>query len=204
MKAPILVLAALGIIGFLPAHAQFQPKIQLELGYFHSWHQSPTVERSAWIQVPSSWQDGQSFPGQSEHSHRFRDTTWTYRFNSHHPIFTTRVTLHEGAGGKSQVQLIQALMLNSWHQLSFMLGGEWAYQHSEKWTSGLQLGMLSGYQGIHELTGAWLHPIDGAEGGVILGGNYTLTYTMTPHWLGRFYFNHAIAGLGLMYRVGGN
>lgn len=204
MKARYYLFSAWAALVSLEAWGQFQPKIQIEMGYFHSWHQDPTVERSAWIQVPSTWQDGQSFPGQSEHSHRFRDTTWSYRFNSHHPVFTSRITLYEGPGRKSEVQLIQALMMNSWHQLSFMLGGEWAYHHSEKWISGIQVGMLSGYQGIHELTGAWLHPIDGVEGGVILGGNYTLTYAIRPQWLGRFYFNHAIAGLGLMYRVGGN
>ena len=204
MKARILLFAAVFVAASFPSWGQFQPKIQLELGYFQSWHSHPTVERSAWIEVPGTWQNGQSFPGQSEHSHRFRDTTWTYRFNSRHPIFTSRITLYEGPGGQSEVQLIQALMANSWHQLSFILGGEWAYHHSEKWTSGLQIGMLSGYQGINEITGAWLHPIDGSEGGVILGGNYTLTYAITPNWLGRFYFNHAIAGLGLMYRVGGN
>ena len=183
-------------------HGQWTPKVSFELGYFHSWHTAPTIERHAWIEVPGTWQSGRDFAGNSEHSYRFRDTVWNYRFNSHHPIFTTRMTLYEAPQVKAKVQLIQAVMLNSWHQLSFMLGGEWMYAHNARWTSGVQVGMLSGYQGIQELTGAWLHPIDGAEGGVILGGNYTITYDITEEWLARFYFNHAIAGLGVMYRIG--
>lgn len=174
-----------------------QAQVTMEFGYFHTFHTQPPVELQDWIEVPNSWQDGSLFPGNSEHSHRFRDTTWLYHFNAKHPLLTVQVPLWQG--DKSKWVLHEAMMLNSWGELSFMLGGEWSYKHNDRLESAIQVGFLTGYGAINDLEGAIIKPIMGGD--VIFGPNYTLTYFLGDHWRTRLYLNHAIIGIGLHYQI---
>lgn len=192
MKRTLLAIILASIS--LPAlHAQ----VTMEFGYFHTFHLQPPAELHDWIEVPSSWQSGTQFPGDSEHSHRFRDTTWLYHFNSSHPLINVQVPLWQG--DKAKWVLHEAMMINSWGELSFMFGGEWSYKHNDRLESALQLGFLTGYGMLNELEGASIKPIMGGD--VIFGPNYTLTYTLGDHWRTRLYLNHALLGLGLHYQI---
>ena len=175
------------------------PRIELELGYLRTWHADDAITRSDWIQVPGTWRDPANFPGQSQYAFTFRDTTWAYRFNHNHPMFTTRIRLGAKPYARWQFCLIQSAMWNSWHQLSFMLGGELSYTPNPTWRLGLQAGGLSGYHLVHTLERPALLSVDGPEGGVFAGANLTVDYRINPHWRVRLAGNHLIAGLGLYY-----
>jgi hypothetical protein len=175
------------------------PRIELELGYLRTWHADDAITRSDWIQVPGTWRDPANFPGQSQYAFTFRDTSWTYRFNHNHPMFTTRIRLGAKPYARWQFCLIQSAMWNSWHQLSFMLGGELSYTPNPTWRLGLQAGGLSGYHLVHTLERPALLSVDGPEGGVFAGANLTVDYRINPHWRVRLAGNHLIAGLGLFY-----
>ena len=175
------------------------PRIELELGYLRTWHADDAITRSDWIQVPGTWRDPANFPGQSQYAFTFRDTTWAYRFNHNHPMFTTRIRLGAKPYARWQFCLIQSAMWNSWHQLSFMLGGELSYTPNPTWRLGLQAGGLSGYHLVHTLERPALLSVDGPEGGVFAGANLTVDYRINPHWRVRLAGNHLIAGLGLFY-----
>jgi len=123
MKPRILALVLAFWASALELSAQ-TPRIQFELGFLRTWHADDAVTRRDWIQVPGTWRDPATLPGQSQYAFTFRDTTWAYRFNHNHPMFTTRIRLGAKPDARWQCYLIQSAMWNSWHQLSFMLGGE--------------------------------------------------------------------------------
>lgn len=198
MKTILYAFACLLTLGVLQLSAQ-TPRIELELGYLRTWHADDAVTRREWIQVPGTWRDPSAFPGQSQYAFTFRDTAWAYRFNHNHPMFTTRIRLGAKPDARWQFFLIQSAMWNSWHQLSFMLGGEASYQPNAAWRFGLQAGGLSGYHLVHRLQNSALLSVDGPEGGVFAGANLTVDYRINPHWRVRLAGNHLIAGLGLYY-----
>ena len=198
MKTILYALAGLLTLGVPQLSAQ-TPRIELELGYLRTWHADDAVTRREWIQVPGTWRDPSAFPGQSQYAFTFRDTAWAYRFNHNHPMFTTRIRLGAKPDARWQFFLIQSAMWNSWHQLSFMLGGEASYQPNAAWRFGLQAGGLSGYHLVHRLQNSALLSVDGPEGGVFAGANLTVDYRINPHWRLRLAGNHLIAGLGLYY-----
>ncbi|MGA0109031.1 MAG: hypothetical protein ACO3HG_01080 [Schleiferiaceae bacterium] len=198
MKTILCALAGLCTLGVPQLSAQ-TPRIELELGYLRTWHADDAVTRREWIQVPGTWRDPSAFPGQSQYAFTFRDTAWAYRFNHNHPMFTTRIRLGAKPDARWQFFLIQSAMWNSWHQLSFMLGGEASYQPNAAWRFGLQAGGLSGYHLVHRLQNSALLSVDGPEGGVFAGANLTVDYRINPHWRVRLAGNHLIAGLGLYY-----
>ena len=198
MKTILYAFACLLTLGVPQLSAQ-TPRIELELGYLRTWHADDAVTRREWIQVPGTWRDPSAFPGQSQYAFTFRDTAWAYRFNHNHPMFTTRIRLGAKPDARWQFFLIQSAMWNSWHQLSFMLGGEASYQPNAAWRFGLQAGGLSGYHLVHRLQNSALLSVDGPEGGVFAGANLTVDYRINPHWRVRFAGNHLIAGLGLYY-----
>lgn len=198
MKTILCALAGLLTLGVPQLSAQ-TPRIELELGYLRTWHADDAVTRREWIQVPGTWRDPSAFPGQSQYAFTFRDTAWAYRFNHNHPMFTTRIRLGAKPDARWQFFLIQSAMWNSWHQLSFMLGGEASYQPNAAWRFGLQAGALSGYHLVHRLQNSALLSVDGPEGGVFAGANLTVDYRINPHWRVRLAGNHLIAGLGLYY-----
>ena len=198
MKTILYALAGLLTLGVPQLSAQ-TPRIELELGYLRTWHDDDAVTRREWIQVPGTWRDPSAFPGQSQYAFTFRDTAWAYRFNHNHPMFTTRIRLGAKPDAHWQFFLIQSAMWNSWHQLSFMLGGEASYQPNAAWRFGLQAGGLSGYHLVHRLQNSALLSVDGPEGGVFAGANLTVDYRINPHWRVRLAGNHLIAGLGLYY-----
>ncbi|MGA0818878.1 MAG: hypothetical protein ACO31C_07880 [Schleiferiaceae bacterium] len=198
MKTILCALAGLLTLGVPQLSAQ-TPRIELELGYLRTWHADDAVTRREWIQVPGTWRDPSAFPGQSQYAFTFRDTAWAYRFNHNHPMFTTRIRLGAKPDARWQFFLIQSAMWNSWHQLSFMLGGEASYQPNAAWRFGLQAGGLSGYHLVHRLQNSALLSVDGPEGGVFAGANLTVDYRINPHWRVRLAGNHLIAGLGLYY-----
>lgn len=196
----LLLTAIIGIfLGCCPQLSAQTPRVEFELGYLRSWHADDEVTRRDWIQVPGTWRDPNSLEGQSQYAFTFRDTAWTYRFNHHHPMFTTRIRLGSRPEARWQFFLVQSAMRNSWHQLSFMLGGEASYRPNERWRFALQAGGLSGYHLVHSLQNSSLLSVDGPEGGVFAGANLTADYQITPHWRARFAGNHLIAGLGLYY-----
>jgi hypothetical protein len=198
MKTILCALAGLLTLGVPQLSAQ-TPRIEWELGYLRTWHADNAVTRREWIQVPGTWRDPSAFPGQSQYAFTFRDTAWAYRFNHNHPMFTTRIRLGAKPDARWQFFLIQSAMWNSWHQLSFMLGGEASYQPNAAWRFGLQAGGLSGYHLVHRLQNSALLSVDGPEGGVFAGANLTVDYRINPHWRVRLAGNHLIAGLGLYY-----
>ncbi|MFZ9732921.1 MAG: hypothetical protein ACO3BA_06090 [Schleiferiaceae bacterium] len=198
MKTILYAFACLLTLGVPQLSAQ-TPRIELELGYLRTWHADDAVTRREWIQVPGTWRDPSAFPGQSQYAFTFRDTAWAYRFNHNHPMFTTRIRLGAKPDARWQFFLIQSAMWNSWHQLSFMLGGEASYQPNAAWRFGLQAGGLSGYHLVHRLQNSALLSVDGPEGGVFAGANLTVDYRINPHWRVRLAGNHLIAGLGLYY-----
>jgi hypothetical protein len=198
MKTILYAFAGLLTLGVPQLSAQ-TPRIELELGYLRTWHADDAVTRREWIQVPGTWRDPSAFPGQSQYAFTFRDTAWAYRFNHNHPMFTTRIRLGAKPDARWQFFLIQSAMWNSWHQLSFMLGGEASYQPNAAWRFGLQAGGLSGYHLVHRLQNSALLSVDGPEGGVFAGANLTVDYRINPHWRVRLAGNHLIAGLGLYY-----
>lgn len=175
------------------------PRIEFELGYLRTWHADDAVTRRDWIQVPGTWRDPSSLPGQSQYAFTFRDTAWTYRFNHNHPMFATRIRLGSRPEARWQFFLIQSAMWNSWRQLSFMLGAETSYQPNDRWRFALQAGGLSGYHLVHSLQNSALLSVDGPDGGVFAGANLTADYQITKHWRARLAGNHLIAGLGLYY-----
>ncbi len=198
MKLRILALVLTFWASALGLAAQ-TPRIQFELGFLRTWHADDVVTRRDWIQVPGTWRDPATLPGQSQYAFTFRDTTWAYRFNHNHPMFTTRIRLGAKPDARWQFYLIQSAMWNSWHQLSFMLGGELSYAPNPTWRLGLQAGGLSGYHLVHTLERPALLSVDGPDGGVFAGANLTLDYRITPRWRLRLAGNHLIAGLGLFY-----
>ena len=198
MKPRILALGLAFWASALELSAQ-TPRIQVELGFLRTWHADDVVTRRDWIQVPGTWRDPATLPGQSQYAFTFRDTTWAYRFNHNHPMFTTRIRLGAKPDARWQCYLIQSAMWNSWHQLSFMLGGELSYAPNPTWRLGLQAGGLSGYHLVHTLERPALLSVDGPDGGVFAGANLTLDYRINPHWRLRVAGNHLIAGLGLFY-----
>jgi hypothetical protein len=211
MKAITALLIGGLLCGISPLRSQAQngspkpqaktpvPRIELELGYLRTWHADDAITRSNWIQVPGTWRDPANFPGQSQYAFTFRDTSWTYRFNHNHPMLTTRIRLGRNPQRHWNFFVLQSAMINSWHQLSFMLGAEASYQPNERWCFALQAGGLSGYHLVHSLNRPALLAVDGPEGGVFAGANLTLDYRIDPHWRIRLAGNHLIAGLGLYY-----
>ncbi len=211
MKAIAALLIGGLLCGISPLRSQTQtgnprpqskthvPRIELELGYLRTWHPDDAITRSDWIQVPGTWRDPADFPGQSQYAFTFRDTSWTYRFNHNHPMLTTRIRLGRNPQRHWNFFILQSAMINSWHQLSFMLGAEASYQPNERWRFALQAGGLSGYHLVHQLQNASLLSLDGPEGGVFGGANLTLDYRIDPHWRIRLAGNHLIAGLGFYY-----
>ncbi len=175
------------------------PMVQLELGYLRSWHAESYITRKDWIQVPQTWQDPRNFPGSSQYAFTFRDTSWKYSFNHHHPMFTSRIRLTSNPDARWQFFFMQCAMWNSWHQLSFMLGAESSYRFNPKMRAALQIGALSGYHLLHTLERGSLMSIDGPEGGVFAGANLTVDYELNRNWRMRLAGNHAIIGLGLFY-----
>ena len=175
------------------------PRIEFELGYLRTWHADDVVTSRDWIQVPGTWRDPSTLPGQSQFAFTFRDTAWAYRFNHNHPMFATRIRLGTRPDSPWQFFLIQSAMCNSWHQLSFMLGAEASYRPNDRWRFALQAGGLSGYHLVHTLQNSALLAVDGPDGGVFAGANLTADYQITKHWRARLAGNHLIAGLGLYY-----
>lgn len=175
------------------------PRIELELGYLRTWHADDAITRSDWIPVPGTWRDPANFPGQSQYAFTFRDTSWSYRFNHNHPMLTTRIRLGSNPQSPWNFFVLQSVMINSWYQLSFMLGAEASYRPNDRWRFALQAGGLSGYHLVHQLQNSALLAVDGPDGGVFAGANLTADYQITKHWRARLAGNHLIAGLGLYY-----
>lgn len=198
MKSFLPAIFAALTLGTLQLSAQ-TPRFEFELGYLRTWHADDVVTRRDWIQVPGTWRDPSTLPGQSQYAFTFRDTAWAYRFNHNHPMFTTRVRLGSQPDAKWQFFLVQSAMWNSWHQLSFMLGAEASFCPNDRWRFGLQAGGLSGYHLVHSLQNSALLAVDGPDGGVFAGANLTVDYQINPHLRLRAAGNHLIAGLGLFY-----
>lgn len=198
MKWHFVALAAL-FFGSLPPILAQTPRTEFELGYLRTWHADDVVTRRDWIQVPGTWRDPGTLPGQSQYAFTFRDTAWAYRFNHHHPMFATRIRLGARPDARWQFFVIQSAMWNSWHQLSFMLGAEASFCPADRWRFALQAGGLSGYHLVHRLQNSALLSVDGPDGGVFAGANLTADYQITKHWRARLAGNHLIAGLGLYY-----
>jgi hypothetical protein len=189
-------------LAFAPVTTQLSaqtPRLEFELGYLRTWHADDYVTLRDWIQVPGTWRDPSTLSGQSQYAFTFRDTTWAYRFNHHHPMFATRIRLGSRPDASWQFYLIQSAMWNSWHQLSFMLGAEASYRPNDRWRIALQAGGLSGYHLVHSLQNSSLLSVDGPEGGVFAGANLSIDYQIGTHWRARITGNHLIAGLGLYY-----
>lgn len=199
MKTVVRCTTALALALAGTAFSQPVPRLELELGYLRSWHADPSITRRSWIKVPETWADPQNFPGQSNYAHTFRDTVWEYRFNHHHPMFASRIRIGNRPDARWQFHVVQAAMRNSWHQLSFMLGGEASYRPNTHWRLALQAGGLSGYHLVHTLRKSSLLSVDGPEGGVFAGGNITVDYVPSSHWRIRLMGNHLTAGIGLFY-----
>lgn len=168
----------------------------VELGYFHSQHVMDEAILTDWIVVPNTWEPGQQFPGNSLHSHRFRDTTWTYRFNNAHPFVSVSTRLLQR--DHFSLNLHQVAMYNSWRTLSFMFGLETAWQIRPKWHLEFQVGALSGYGQLRYLRSAPIRQIGNSD--VIVGVNASLTYELHPDWRLRFYGNEALLGMGISRR----
>ena len=94
---------------------------------------------------------------------------------------------------------LQSITINSWRQLSFMWGAEFIYRPVDWMQFALQGGFISGYHAVTDLQNPTLLPIEGQEGGVLLGANATADFLFSERWKVRLSYNPLVTGLGLAY-----
>ena len=170
---------------------QESPRFRAELGYLYAFHDDLGITKKDWIRVPGTWSDPYAFT--------FRDTSWYYPFNHHLPSINTRYRLSSNSINTLEVAFLQSITINSWRQLSFMWGAEFIYRPVDWMQLALQGGFISGYHAVTDLQNPTLLPIEGEEGGVLLGANATADFILSERWKVRLSYNPLVTGLGLAY-----
>ena len=80
-----------------------------------------------------------------------------------------------------------------------MWGAEFVYRPVDWMQLALQGGFISGYHAVTDLQNPTLLPIEGEEGGVLLGANATADFLLSDYWKIRLSYNPLVTGLGLAY-----
>ena len=179
--------------------AQESPRFRAELGYLYAFHEDLGITKKDWLLVPGTWSDPANYNGQSQYAFTFRDTSWYYAFNHHLPFINTRYRLSTNSTNSFEIAFLQSIIINSWRQLSFMWGAEFIYRPVDWMQLALQGGFISGYHAVTDLQNPTLLPIEGEEGGVLLGANATADVLLSEHWKIRLSDNPLVTGLGLEY-----
>ena len=181
--------------------AQESPRFRGELGYLYAFHEDLGITKKDWLLIPGTWSDPANYNGQSQYAFTFRDTSWYYAFNHHLPFINTRYRLSSNSSKSLEVAFLQSITINSWRQLSFMWGAEFIYRPVDWMQFALQGGFISGYHAVTDLQNPTLLPIEGQEGGVLLGANATADFLFSERWKVRLSYNPLVTGLGLAYDV---
>ncbi|MEY2963095.1 MAG: hypothetical protein RL754_356 [Bacteroidota bacterium] len=189
----VLVLVSIGM------RAQKRGDVSIELGYMRAIHDDQGVNLRDWIRVDGTWSDPTQYVGQSTYAFTFRDTTYYYGFNHDLPVLTTRVILSGSEEKGLEINLLQSLMLNSWHQLSFMLGSEFVYRPVDAVAMRVQAGLISGYHMVNRLEDPTLGPLEGRNGNTLLGANATLDWELGRGFKARLSYNPLVTALGVFY-----
>lgn len=179
--------------------AQESPRFRGELGYLYAFHEDLGITKKDWLLVPGTWSDPANYNGQSQYAFTFRDTSWYYTFNHHLPFINTRYRLSTNSTNSFEIAFLQSITINSWRQLSFMWGAEFIYSPVDWMQLALQGGFISGYHAVTDLQNPTLLPIEGEEGGVLLGANATADFILSERWKIRLSYNPLVTGLGLAY-----
>lgn len=181
--------------------AQESPRFRAELGYLYAFHEDLGITKKDWLLVPGTWSDPANYNGQSQYAFTFRDTSWYYTFNHHLPFINTRYRLSTNSTNSFEIAFLQSITINSWRQLSFMWGAEFIYRPVDWMQLALQGGFISGYHAVTDLQNPTLLPIEGEEGGVLLGANATADLILSERWKVRLSYNPLVTGLGLAYDI---
>ena len=181
--------------------AQESPRFRGELGYLYAFHEDLGITKKDWLLVPGTWSDPANYNGQSQYAFTFRDTSWYYAFNHHLPFINTRYRLSTNSTNSFEIAFLQSITINSWRQLSFMWGAEFIYRPVDWMQLALQGGFISGYHAVTDLQNPTLLPIEGEEGGVLLGANATADLILSERWKVRLSYNPLVTGLGLAYDI---
>jgi hypothetical protein len=181
--------------------AQESPRFRGELGYLYAFHEDLGITKKDWLLVPGTWSDPANYDGQSQYAFTFRDTSWYYTFNHHLPFINTRYRLSTNSTNSFEIAFLQSITINSWRQLSFMWGAEFIYRPVDWMQLALQGGFISGYHAVTDLQNPTLLPIEGEEGGVLLGANATADLILSERWKVRLSYNPLVTGLGLAYDI---
>ena len=181
--------------------AQESPRFRGELGYLYAFHEDLGITKKDWLLVPGTWSDPANYNGQSQYAFTFRDTSWYYTFNHHLPFINTRYRLSTNSTNSFEIAFLQSITINSWRQLSFMWGAEFIYRPVDWMQLALQGGFISGYHAVTDLQNPTLLPIEGEEGGVLLGANATADLILSERWKVRLSYNPLVTGLGLAYDI---
>lgn len=181
--------------------AQESPRFRAELGYLYAFHEDLGITKKDWLLVPGTWSDPANYNGQSQYAFTFRDTSWYYAFNHHLPFINTRYRLSTNSTNSFEIAFLQSITINSWRQLSFMWGAEFIYRPVDWMQLALQGGFISGYHAVTDLQNPTLLPIEGEEGGVLLGANATADLILSERWKVRLSYNPLVTGLGLAYDI---
>ena len=181
--------------------AQESPRFRGELGYLYAFHEDLGITKKDWLLVPGTWSDPANYDGQSQYAFTFRDTSWYYTFNHHLPFINTRYRLSTNSTNSFEIAFLQSITINSWRQLSFMWGAEFIYRPVDWMQLALQGGFISGYHAVTDLQNPTLLPIEGEEGGVLLGANATADLILSERWKVRLSYNPLVTGVGLAYDI---
>ncbi|MDA9945978.1 hypothetical protein N9D65_03920 [Schleiferiaceae bacterium] len=181
--------------------AQESPRFRGELGYLYAFHEDLGITKKDWLLVPGTWSDPANYNGQSQYAFTFRDTSWYYTFNHHLPFINTRYRLSTNSTNSFEIAFLQSITINSWRQLSFMWGAEFIYRPVDWMQLALQGGFISGYHAVTDLQNPTLLPIEGEEGGVLLGANATADLILSERWKVRLSYNPLVTGFGLAYDI---
>jgi len=178
---------------------QESSRFRVELGYLYAFHDDLGINKKDWILVPGTWSDPANYDGRSQYAFTFRDTSWYYAFNHHLPFINTRYCLSTNSLNSLEIALLQSITINSWRQLSFMWGAEFIYRPVDWMQLAIQGGFISGYHAVTDLQNPTLLPIEGEEGGVLLGANATADFLLSERWKVRLSYNPLVKGLGMAY-----
>ena len=178
---------------------QESSRFRVELGYLYAFHDDLGINKKDWILVPGTWSDPANYDGRSQYAFTFRDTSWYYAFNHHLPFINTRYCLSTNSLNSLEIALLQSITINSWRQLSFMWGAEFIYRPVDWMQLAIQGGFISGYHAVTDLQNPTLLPIEGEEGGVLLGANATADFLLSERWKVRLSYNPLVTGLGMAY-----
>jgi hypothetical protein len=80
-----------------------------------------------------------------------------------------------------------------------MWGAEFIYRPVDWMQLAVQAGFISGYHSVTNLQNPTLLPIEGEEGGVLLGANATAEVLVSERWKIRLSYNPLVTGLGMAY-----